>query len=228
MGGSDYRGLVRAVGWSPFRRLPGYPAERRRPHEGRQPRPLGVEPSRVPVPAAPGPLSVARARRRAHHERDRSRLEGAHGASLRISAVDGARDLHGRAPASARQRAAHVVGLLDRQVGRQDAGRHDDALEGQLSPAQRGELQRQGDHDRVSDASWRLFCRGDDSHRSGVAGRAVRAEHALPARYTAAAGLLSVHRERGEHLDGCSALPAGTEPAPHGRRHSPRGGPGRR
>ena len=43
---------LRAVRRSPARRLSGDPAERRRPHEGRQPRRLGVEPAGVPVPAA--------------------------------------------------------------------------------------------------------------------------------------------------------------------------------
>ena len=100
------------------------------------------------------------------------------------------------------------------------AGRDHDTSQGQLPAAQRRQLQRQGDDDGIPVAPWRLPRDHHDPERSGLARGAVHPDDALPARSAAAARVLSVHRQRREHLDRGAALPARSESEPDGRRHS--------
>src|SRR5437867_2575992 len=80
-------------GGPPLGDYQGHPAQRCRSHEGRQPRPFGVEPAGVSVSTAFRPVSVESVGQRADLGGNRSDRANAHGASRRVFAIVGAADL---------------------------------------------------------------------------------------------------------------------------------------
>ena len=98
-----------------------------------------------------------------------------------------AHHLHGRPPASARVRAAPVLRLLHRTVGRARAEVHDHAQQGGVSPAQRHAAQRPGGRDRVVHPPGRHAAADLAHRRSRLHVRGLDADDELEARSDAAA-----------------------------------------
>ena len=84
----------------------------------------------------PGPYNWYLRRRLPHHQGHRSDHARARRLSRAVPAQRRSPDLHGRPAASAGVGAAHLVGVLHRQVRRQHARRDDDAHSRELHPRQ--------------------------------------------------------------------------------------------
>ena len=143
------RGLARPHSRARARRLRRAAAQRERPDARAELERVDPVAARLSVPRSPVGL-----REQLRRHSDLVRRQHDHAAARRdpytaFRLEHRAHDLDGRPPASARLRRAHVDGVLDRGVGRQQPQGHDHAPEGRLAASQRRRAERQRDRDGV-------------------------------------------------------------------------------